>query len=327
MAGAALTCGHVVALCGGVGGAKLAAGLARVVPGRDLAVIVNTADDFRPYGLYVSPDVDTVLYTLAGLANPVTGWGLLDDTANVMTAVRVLGEAPWFHLGDRDLATHLVRTGWLAEGLSFTEVTARLAARLGVSCRILPMSDDPVATVIGTSDGEIAFQEWFARRHCEPPALSVRYEGVAGARATDAVRAVIDEANVIVIAPSNPYLSIGPILALDGVRDAVRRSPAPVVAVSPIVGGRALKGPASQMLTTIAGEATTAAVARLYADILDGLVVDLADALDADEAIVSSTAVLVTDIVMEVDGDRARLARETLDFAHGLIARRGGAGG
>lgn len=311
----------VVALSGGVGGAKLVDGLAQRLPAAALTVIVNTADDFRRYGLAISPDVDTVLYTLAGLANPATGWGLAGDTDAVMTALRRLGEAAWFHLGDRDLATHLLRSGWLGEGVSPTEVTRRLSRLLGVTVEVLPMSDDPVATAIETAGGAVPFQEWFVRDRCRPPARAVHYTGIARARPAAAVTAALGRAALVVLGPSNPYLSLGPILALPGLREQLQGAPAPVVAVSPIVGGRALKGPAAEMLADLAGGASCLAVARLLRDVVDGLVIDRADAELAPAVGDLGIAVRVADTVMRSPADRCRLAMDVLAFGDSLGGR------
>jgi len=313
---------RTVALCGGVGGAKLAHGLAHILPPEHLTIIVNTGDDFRQYGLHISPDVDTVLYTLAGLADPDTGWGLARDTDRVMTALRILGNDAWFHLGDRDLATHLMRTAWIEADLTPTEITRRLGERLGVRANVLPMTDVSVSTVIDTGEGELPFQTWFVRQGCTPPATGVRYAGIEAAaptlEASDALRC----AEVILICPSNPYLSIGPILALQGLTEQLQDATAPVVAVSPIVGGKALKGPSARMLADLAGEASCRAVARLYSDFLDGLVIDRTDA-DLHDAVDSlGIAVLETDTVMNNHPDRLRLATATLAFARTLARDR-----
>jgi LPPG:FO 2-phospho-L-lactate transferase len=342
---------RVAALCGGVGGAKLAAGLARCLPAERLTVVANTGDDFRRYGLHVSPDIDTVLYTLAGCASRETGWGIAGDTASVMDAVRELAGAvehqPWFHLGDRDLATHLLRTAWIAQGSSLTDVTRRLAKGYGVAADVLPMTDDATyVTFIETADGEMPFQEWFVRRRCEPPALGLRYgrsggsrgragtvagaerrqhdmaaddaPGEAAARPTDDVRRAVDDADVVVICPSNPYLSIGPILSLDGVREQLATLRAPVVAVSPIVGGRAIKGPAARMLRDLAAESSSTAVAGLYRDIVDGIVIDGVDAEQAGAIREMGIDAHVTHTIMTDDDSREQLASETLRFGLGL---------
>lgn len=310
--------GSGVLLSGGVGGARLAVGLAAVRPPGALAVVVNTADDFAPYGLAVSPDVDTVLYTLAGLVNEETGWGIAGDTAEVMTALRGLGDNAWFHLGDRDLATHLVRTGWIAAGVRPTEAARRLSEALGVGSIVLPATDDAVQTVMQTLDGDMAFQEWFVRARCEPPALGLRYEGAAAARPTPEVLSALSGAAWVVIGPSNPYLSIGPMLALPGFMEALSATRAPVVAVTPIIGGRAVKGPAARMLTDMAGEASPTAVAAMYRLFLDGMVIDAMDAGEATRIEDHGIRVHVCDTLMTGSAERARLAAEVLAFAERL---------
>ena len=316
---------RVVALSGGVGGARLADGLARRLPAERLTIVVNTADDFRRYGLHISPDVDTVLYTLAGRANPATGWGLAGDSDQVMRALIELGDDAWFQLGDRDLATHLARTAALAEGLSLTTFTYRLAAALGVGPAVLPMSDEPVATIITTAEGDRDFQTWFVRQRCQPEAVALRYAGAAAARPTAAVLRALAKAQVVVVGPSNPFLSIGPMLALDGFRVALAASPATKVAVSPVIAGQALKGPATEMLRRLAGGSGALDVARLYAGLLDGFVVDTADAAQVPPIEALGMKVLATDIRIPEPADRARLAAETLAFAGHLAAARAGA--
>jgi len=309
------TTGTVVVLAGGVGGAKLAHGFAQLGLGKQLAIIVNTADDFELYGLAISPDLDTVLYTLAGIANPVTGWGILGDTANTLAMIGRYGQPTWFWLGDRDLATHILRTERLRQGARLTEVTSELAAALGVTARILPMSDEPVRTVVRTPDGDLSFQEYFVRRRQQDPVLAVRFEGIEQARPTLECERALEEADVVVLAPSNPIVSIGPILALPGFRERMRRATVPIVAVSPIVGGRALKGPADRMLASLGYDVSPLGVARLYQDFLDGLVIDVQDAALAEAIRGLGIEPYVTDAVMHDEADRARLARETLAFA------------
>ncbi len=304
--------GKVVALAGGVGGAKLAQGLADVVPSADLTVIVNTADDFELYGLHISPDVDTVLYTLAGLANPATGWGIANDTRATLDAIARYGEEPWFLLGDQDFATHILRTHWLREGQSLTRVTGRLAAGLGVGPALLPMSDDRVATMVRTADGWLDFQDYFVARRHQDDVLDVRFDGIEAARPTAELMSAIESASLIVFCPSNPIVSIGPILAVPGIRDAITGSGAPVVAVSPIIGGQALKGPADRMLASRGVEVSALGVAQLYDGLIDGIVIDEQDAslTSAIEQLGLQVAVLQT--IMGDKTDRARLAREIL---------------
>ncbi len=308
-------------LSGGVGGARLAAGLAAIGPPERLTVVVNTADDFEPYGLRVSPDLDTVLYTLAGVVNEQTGWGVAGDTSAVMGALRDLGDDAWFHLSDRDVATHLVRTGWMTAGARPTEAARRLAEALGVRTRVLPATDAPVRTVIQTARGDMAFQEWFVRARCEPPAIGLRYEGAETARPTPEVLSALHDAAWIVVGPSNPYLSIGPMLALPGFVEALTVAEAPVVAVSPIIGGRAVKGPAGRMLTDMAGEASPTAIAQMYRLFLDGMVIDATDAEESDRIRAMGIEVHVCDTLMSGPPARARLAAEVVAFAERLASR------
>jgi LPPG:FO 2-phospho-L-lactate transferase len=312
---------RVVTLSGGVGGARLADGLARVLPADQLTVIVNTGDDFRHYGLYVAPDIDTVLYTLSGRANPATGWGLAGDTDGVMRALRALGDDAWFHLGDVDLATHLVRTSALESGQTATAVTSRLAAALGVKPTILPATDDPLATLVQTEVGELDFQTWFVRQRCQPEATGVRFAGAEAARPTLQVLSALAAADVIVVGPSNPYLSLGPILAIPGLHAALREAPGVKVAVSPLIGGQAVKGPAADMLRRIAGSSGNLSVAEHYVDFLHGLVIDRADLADTEALSALGLAVHATDILVPNGPDRQRLAVEVLAFAQLLAAR------
>jgi len=309
---------RVTVLAGGVGGAKLAHGLS-LLPDIDLTVVVNTGDDLELHGLAISPDVDTVLYTLGGLANQETGWGLRDETWSAHEMLRRYGAPTWFRLGDRDLATHLVRTSRLAAGATPTDVTRELAASLGVRARILPMADHPVRTRVRTPDGWLDFQDWFVGRRHADDALELRFDGIEDARPTDAVLNAIASADVLAIAPSNPFVSVGTILALPGVVAALLAAGAPVVAVSPIVAGAALKGPADRMFETLGGESSAVGVARHYVErhpgLLDGLVIDRADESQCAAIEKLGVAVLVTAAVMRDEPDRARLAEEMLAFA------------
>jgi LPPG:FO 2-phospho-L-lactate transferase len=305
--------GSVVALAGGVGGAKLAHGLAQILPPEDLTVVVNTGDDFEHLGLHISPDLDTVMYTLAGLANPETGWGLRDESWNFLDALGQLGGETWFRLGDRDLATHVERSHRLWAGESLTEVTAALCAALDIRVRVLPMTDDIFRTMVQTEEGELEFQEYFVHRRCEPRVTGFRFDGLGSAFPTEQVLTALDAADVIIFCPSNPFVSLDPILSLPGVRERVGRKRA--VAVSPIVGGQAIKGPAAKMFAELEMEVTAASVAAHYAGLLRGFVLDEVDA-ELKPSIESDTLqVLVTNTVMRSDADRARLAREVLDFA------------
>jgi LPPG:FO 2-phospho-L-lactate transferase len=311
----------VVALAGGVGGAKLAAGLQDVLPAGDLTVVVNTADDFDLWGLHICPDLDTVMYTLASIANPETGWGIVDESFETLNMLGRYGEDTWFKLGDRDLATHVLRTDRLRSGETLTEITDRLSGALDLASAVLPMTDDPVSTVLDTPEGRLEFQEYFVRRGQKDEVLGVELRGIEDAGPTEAVLAAISGADAIIFCPSNPVVSIGPILALPGMRKALALSRAPKVAVSPIVGGRALKGPADKMLLSLGHEVSSAGVAAIYAGLVDGMVVDTVD--DDDRAGIEAIGmrVLVTDSVMREAGDRARLASETLEFGVGMVAR------
>lgn len=315
----------IVAIAGGVGGAKMAQGLALALSddpaGDGLTVIVNTADDMEHLGLHISPDVDTVLYTLGGIANPETGWGIAGDTTATLDQLRAYGHDAWFWLGDRDFATHIYRTTRLAAGATLTEVTGEQARALGIAATILPMTDDPVRTIVGTPAGELTFQDYFVRRRQRDDVTGIRFDGAEAARLPETVREAIATADLIVVCPSNPIVSVGPILAVPGMREALLTAAAPVVAVSPIVGGRALKGPADRMLTTLGHESSALGVARLYAGLVDGFVIDTADAGLA-AAIESETgmATLTTGTVMGGPDDRRRLAGELLPFGK-LLAR------
>jgi LPPG:FO 2-phospho-L-lactate transferase len=310
---------RVYALAGGIGGAKLAAGLQAALPPGDLSVIVNTADDFDLWGLRVCPDLDTVMYTLAGLANKETGWGVAEESFATLGMISAYGEDAWFKLGDRDLATHILRTQRLRAGARLTEVAAGLAAALGVRSRLLPMCDEPVSTVLKTPEGLLEFQEYFVRRRQRDEVLDVKLRGIEKAHVPIEVARVVSEADAIILCPSNPVVSIGPILAVPGMRELLADCPAPKVGVSPIVGGRALKGPADRMLRSLGHEVSAAGVARMYEGLLDGFVVDRKD---NEEPGISSRGmrVLATDAVMRDEPDRERLAREVLSLCSELEA-------
>ena len=312
----------IVAFAGGVGGAKLARGLALVLPPVDLAVVVNTADDFDLYGLRICPDFDTVLYTLAGLADPINGWGLAGDTSHTLDAIARYGRDPWFRLGDRDVATHVLRTDRLRQGATLTETMAELAHALGVDSRLLPMTDEPVATLVDTPTGRLAFQDYFVARRQTDDVLGVVFDGIEEARLPDGVAAAVAAAELVVLCPSNPIVSLGPILAVPGMREALAAAAAPIVAVSPIVGGRALKGPADRMLATLGHEVSAAGVAALYADlggVVDALVIDDADAPLAPRIEALGLRTLVTPTVMGAAESRQRLADEVLAFGRRLL--------
>ncbi|MFT4040143.1 MAG: 2-phospho-L-lactate transferase [Thermomicrobiales bacterium] len=312
----------IVVLAGGVGGARMAQGLQRALPHGDLTAVVNTADDFSLYGLHISPDLDTVMYTLAGIADPVNGWGVAGDTRKTLDAIAGYKRDPWFLLGDRDFATHILRTERLQQGAPLSAATAELAGALGVPTAILPMTDDPVATEIRAAEGWLDFQTYFVGRRQADDVLEVRFAGIEAARANPAALAAIAAAELVILAPSNPIVSIGPLLATPGLRVALAETTAPVVAVSPIIGGQALKGPAANMLRTLGHEVSALGVARIYGDLIDGLVIDHADAELAPAIEALGTRVLATNSIMGDPEDRERFAREVLGFAGSLQPER-----
>jgi LPPG:FO 2-phospho-L-lactate transferase len=304
----------VVLLAGGVGGAKLAHGLQSHLGSR-LIVVVNTADDIERHGLLVSPDHDTVMYTLAGIDNRDWGWGIAGETFAASAMLERYGEETWFRLGDRDLATHIVRTARLRRGDRPTDVARDLQRALGVEAAILPMSDQAVRTEVLTDDGWLAFQDYFVRRHQEPEVRDLRFTGIDDARSTPEVDAALESAEAIVIAPSNPFVSVRPILSVGGIEaglQTARSRAAPVVAVSGIVGGTALKGPADRMLVSLGHEASALGVARQYTGIADVFVLDTVDAALEPEIRDLGLRTVVTDTIMRDDAGRARLAGEVL---------------
>jgi LPPG:FO 2-phospho-L-lactate transferase len=307
----------VVALCGGVGGAKLVLGLARIMPPADLLVIVNTADDFEHLGLAISPDLDTVMYALAGLDDPQRGWGRRNETWTFMSALAPLGGETWFQLGDGDLAVHIERTRRLRAGETLSIITADFCRRLGIATRVVPMTDDKVRTRLTTDRGLLEFQDYFVRQACAPLLREVTYEGAATARANRDALAALHDASLraVVICPSNPLLSIEPVLAVPGMRDAIAGCAAPVIAVSPIIGGRAVKGPTAKMLAELGIPVTPIAVARRYAPLLEGYVLDHAD---AEEAGGLDIPVAAAKTLMVTLADREALARRLLAYADAL---------
>lgn len=313
----------VVALAGGVGGARLADGLAQALPPEDLSIIVNTADDFEHFGLHISPDLDTVCYTLAGIANPATGWGQESETWNAMEAVSRLGGPDWFRLGDKDLGTHLERTRQLQAGIPLSAITWSFCQAWGVKVRILPMSNDPVRTIVRTKMGDLPFQDYFVRQHCEPPVTGFVFDGVARARPAPGVLEAIGQADLVVICPSNPWVSIDPILAVPGIRAALTVKV--VIAVTPIIAGKAIKGPAAKMYTELGIQPSAYAVARHYrgkpeGGLLSGFVLDKCDEDQVSEICELGVLVKTTQTLMLTGDDRKTLAREVLEFGREVIA-------
>jgi LPPG:FO 2-phospho-L-lactate transferase len=326
--GQAPTARRVTLLAGGFGGSKLAHGFALAAAHGeplDLSIVVNTADDAEIHGLHVSPDLDTVMYTLAGLANEETGWGVREETWSAAEMLERYGAETWFRIGDRDLATNVRRTQRLREGLRLTDVTAELARALGIRPALLPMSDERVRTEVRTDDGWLEFQDYFVRRHHADEVRELRQVGIEAARPSREVLRAIGSAELIVVAPSNPFLSVAPILGLDGVVESLRQSQAPIVAVSPIVGGAALRGPADRIFVSLGGEASALGVARHYGErysaLLDALVIDTIDSEQAPAVASLGIRVQVTDTVMRSDADRERLASEVLAFGRSLRER------
>jgi len=313
----------VLALSGGVGGAKLALGLADTLPPGQLHVLANTGDDFRHLGLHISPDIDTLLYTLSGTSNEVQGWGLADETWHVMEALERLGGDVWFRLGDRDLATHLWRTGRLDRGESLLQVTQALARQLGIASRIHPMCEESVQTTVHCAGGRLPFQHYFVKEQCAPAVTGFSFEGIAQARPNDNILALLRETTLamIVVCPSNPFVSIDPILQIPDMWAALRDHPAPLVLVSPIVAGAALKGPAAKMMAELGVPATACGVAQHYCDrypgLLDYFVIDESDATLAEDIAMLGVEVAIAPTVMKNRQDKQRLARFILDLVAG----------
>jgi LPPG:FO 2-phospho-L-lactate transferase len=302
----------IAALAGGVGAARFLRGLVQVVDPADVTVVVNTADDDWFHGLYVCPDLDSVTYTLAGAQNPDTGWGLAGETFATVDALARYGEDTWFRLGDRDLATHLFRTRRLREGASLSEVTAEITAAWGLGPRLLPMTDGRIATRITVAAGELAMQEWFVRERCEPPVLAVRFEGADAAVAAPGVIDAILAADTVLVCPSNPVISIGPILAVDGVRDALVSRRDRVVGVSPIIAGRPVKGPADRLMGPLGIDVSCVGVAHEYREFCSTLVIDAGDAARVHEIEALGVRAVTADTLMTDARVAVALARDTL---------------
>ena len=309
----------IVALAGGVGGAKLVDGLVQCLSPAQLVVIVNVGDDFDHLGLRICPDLDTVCYTLAGKANPATGWGRAGETWNALESLAEIGGPTWFRLGDRDLGTHLERTRRLRSGERLSKITRDFCTSWGVRFTVLPASDDNVPTWVYTDEGELPFQEYFVYRQCHPRVSGFRFAGVEAAQPAPGVLEALGSAKLVIICPSNPWVSIDPILAVPGIREAVVSRP--VIAVSPIIGGEAVKGPAAKMYLELGIQPCAQAVARHYAGLLAGFVLDLVDESQAEEMRREQLDVLVADTLMKTPADRIRLARQVLDFGHQVCVR------
>ena len=324
----------VVALAGGVGGAKLAHGLSLCLPPENLTIIVNVGDDFEHYGLHICPDLDTVCYTLAGLANPSTGWGRADESWNVLEGLKTFEGPSWFQLGDRDLSTHLERTRRLGEGQPLSQITRNFCQSWGVYFTVLPVTDDFTPTWVYTDNGELPFQEYFVHYQCQPRVHGFRFEGVERACPAPGVLEALCSAELIVICPSNPWVSIDPILAIRGVREALISSPLStdqrsdigeegakqiVLAVSPIIAGRTVKGPAAKMYAELGIQPSALAVARHYGPLLDGFVLDQVDAGQSQAVRELGIHTLATDTLMPTADERRRLAQEVLDFGRSLL--------
>lgn len=304
----------IVALAGGVGGAKLVHGLAQNLAPEDLTVIVNTGDDFEHFGLYISPDLDTVCYTLAGLANPDTGWGRTGETWEAFSNLEKLGGPIWFHLGDQDLATHLERTRRLKEGQTLSQITRDFCRAWGIRQTVLPMSDQPVRTTVQTDEGELEFQEYFVHRSCEPRVKGFRFDGVDEAKPAPGAREAIRSADGIVICPSNPWVSIGPILEVISSGDKNWIEGKKIAAVSPIIGGQAVKGPAAKMYRELGIQSSALAVAEQYRGLTNGFVFDKIDAQLESKIRSYNMHTFVTNTLMKSDEDRRQLAEDVLDF-------------
>jgi LPPG:FO 2-phospho-L-lactate transferase len=310
----------IIALSGGVGGAKLALGLSRIMPPEDLLVVVNTGDDFEHLGLSISPDIDTVAYTLAGLANRELGWGRHDETWSFMETMQALGGDTWFRLGDRDLALHVERTRRLKSGETLSAVTADLCKRMGVGPAIVPMTDDKVRTRLLTDRGWLDFQDYFVHRRCEPVVTQLQFQGAGAARPHPQFIAALADPSLeaVVICPSNPFISVEPILAIPGVREALTACKAPIIAVSPIIAGRAVKGPTAKMMSELGMDPSAGTVAQRYADLLDGYVIDHAD---MSEVVSIDARVTLAQTLMTTIEDREALAKIVMDAAAVLRRR------
>ena len=309
-----------LALAGGVGGAKLALGLTQVLPPDELMIVVNTGDDFYHLGLRICPDIDTVTYTLAGIANPDTGWGLRDETWNFMDFQGRLGADTWFRLGDKDLATHLERTRRLGAGETLSSITALFAKKLGIRHPVVPATDNEIMTIVKTPDGPLGFQEYFVRLKCEPVATGFDFSGAAKAQASQRLEKAFmrDDIEAVIICPSNPYVSIAPILAVPSIKRFLTTTRIPVVVVSPIIGGQAIKGPAAKMMKELGVAPSSIAVSDYYSRVASALVIDTADAHEAEPIRAHGMRVCVTNTVMTTNAEKTQLAEDVIAFARSL---------
>jgi LPPG:FO 2-phospho-L-lactate transferase len=313
---------HYLALCGGVGGAKLALGLSHVLPPDQLTIVVNNGDDFDYLGLTICPDLDTVTYTLAGLAHPQQGWGRDEESWAAQAVQQALGVEPWFQLGDKDLGLHLARRAMLDAGQPLSAVTASITRGFGIAHAVSPMTDDTVRTLVDTDAGLLPFQDYFVRQRCAPVVRRLCYPGADSARPAPSFLAALNDPQLagVIICPSNPYLSIDPVLALPGVRPALRQLAAPVIAVAPIVSGSAIKGPTAKIMRELGLDPSALAVARHYGDLLDGYIIDAGD-MSAARQSGATLPLHACDIIMKTLDDKIRLARHCLDFANELAHR------
>ncbi len=312
---------QVVALAGGVGGARLADGLAQVLPAGSLTVVVNIGDDFEFMGLKICPDLDTVCYTLAGMANLATGWGLAGETWRTLEGISRLGGPSWFHIGDLDMATHLERTRRLSLGEPLSQITRLFCQAWGVTSRVFPASDDEAPTIVLTEEGPLSFQEYFVHRQCEPKVTGFQFQGVEAARPAPGVLEALACADLIVLCPSNPWVSLDPVLAVPGIRQALahrKQAGASILAVSPIIGGKTVKGPAAKMYAELGIQPSASAVARHYGDLLTGFIMDHQDAGQSEEIEALSVRVHLTEALMKDRPDRGRLAGELVRFGRAL---------
>lgn len=311
-----------LALAGGVGGAKLAFGLTDVLPPEDLTIVVNTGDDFDHLGLRICPDLDTVLYTLGGIANSETGWGQANETWNFLSALDRIGGETWFRLGDRDLATHVERSRRLEAGENLSDIIADFASRLGIRHPVVPATDMKLRTVVRTTEGELPFQEYFVKRQCMPVVTGFDFIGAAQSRPSPAIASAFDSERIegIIVCPSNPYVSIAPILAVPAISDFISRGDMPIIVVSPIVGGDAIKGPAAKMMSELGIVPSAQAIAEHYQGLANAIVLDRADAAVATSIEKTGMRVLVTDTIMTSAADKARLANDVLEFAQQVRA-------